>query len=469
MKMIQYMLPAFTACILAGACTKQLDQLPTTSKVGNQFFTTQNEAEEYISSVYGTLQRVGLYGQYLPVLAEISSDNTWDQVPANDNGYAGQLDLFTTIPSNGILSLNWSDSYVAIQRANVVLNRIDAVSYQTDSVKTARKGAMKFVRALIYFNLVRTYGDVPLVTKETTNTNDYFGQGRTNKDTIYTQIVKDLKDAITALPAVADQKGGIVKTAAQALLGKVYLTLAQYPEAIAILNTVVNSGVHSLLSTPGSIFSLSNELNAEIIFAVQFAAGVNGNTEGSPLQQQSSPSGFISGAKGHNLPTRYLYNMYSNADLRKGTYLDTTKQGVPYCKKYTANASNPTDGGSDFVVLRYADVLLMLAEASNESGNTADALTYLNKIRNRAGLTSFLIEDQTQIRNEISLQRQLELVGEGHRWFDLLHTTDPVNTMNTYFKTTGQNITIKDFNLLMPIPQDQVDTDPSIKQNTGYN
>ena len=465
MKTIKFVLPVLWVCILAGACTKQLNQVPPTSKVLNRFFTTQNEAEEYVNSVYDVLQRTGLYGQYLPVIAEIPSDNTWDQVPANDNGYAGQLDLFSTIPSNGILSQNWSDSYVAIQRANVVLNRIDAITYQSDSIKTARKGAMKFIRALVYFNLVRTFGDVPLVTQETTNPNEYFGQGRTPKDTVYAQIIKDLTEAIPALQPTADQKGGVIRTAGQALLGKVYLTLGQNQNAIATLNNVVIAGIHTLLPATASVFPISNELNAEIIFAVQFASNLNGNSEGSPLQQQTSPSGFESGAKGHNLPTTYLYNQYSNSDLRKGVYLDTTKQGVPYCKKYTANVSNPVDGGSDFVVLRYADVLLMLAEADNETTNTTDALKYLNLVRKRAGLADFTATDQTLIKNEISLQRQLELIGEGHRWFDLLRSGNAVQTMNTYFQKTGQNISIKDNNLLMPVPQDQIDTDPSIKPN----
>lgn len=465
MKMIRYILPVLVVSILATACTKQLDQVPDTSKVLSKFFTTQNEAEEYVNAVYGVLQRTGLYGQYLPVIAEIPSDNTWDQVPANDNGYAGQLDLFTTIPDNGILSQNWNDSYVAIQRANVVLNRIDAVAYTADSLKTARKGAMKFIRGLIYFNLVRTFGDVPLVTKETTNPNEYFGQGRTPKDTVYAQIIKDLTEAIPALQPKADQKGGVIRTAAQALLGKVYLTLGQYQNAITALNNVVSSTAHSLLPATANVFSISNELNAEIIFAVQFATGLNGNTEGSPLQQQTSPSGFINGAKGHNLPTTYLYKLYGNADLRKGVYVDTTNQGVPYCKKYTANTSNPIDGGSDFVVLRYADVLLMLAEAYNESANTTDALKYLNMIRTRAGLANFTVTDQAQIKSEISLQRQLELIGEGQRWFDLVRSGNAVQIMNKYFQNTGQNISIKESNLLMPVPQDQIDTDPSIKPN----
>jgi hypothetical protein len=456
------------ALFTLNACTKQLTQIPDTSKVLSHFFTTENEAEEYVNSVYAGLQSQGMYGQYQPCIAEIPSDNTWDQVPANDNGWAGQLDLFSTIPSNGILSQNWKDAYVAIQRANVVLNRIPAISYNNDSIKTARIGAMKFIRALVYFNLVRSYGDVPLVTKETTDPNTYFGQGRTSKDAVYKQIVTDLQEAITQLPAKADKMGGARKTAAQALLGKVYLTMGNYTDAATVLNDVVTSGQHSLLPTTDKVFAITNENNAEIIFSVQYASGVNGNTEGSGLQQQFSPSGFISGAKGHNLPNLSLYKLYSNVDTRKGVYVDTTQTGVPYCKKYAVNAANPIDGGSDFVVLRYADVLLMLSEASNENGNTSNALLYLNMIRTRAGLAAFEYTDKAQLSAEVALERQLELVGEGHRWYDLLRKGNAVKEMNDWFTSQSINVQIDNHSLLMPVPQDQINTDPSIKQNDGY-
>lgn len=454
--------------LVATACTKQLTQIPDTSKVLSNFFTTESESEEYVNSVYAGLQSQGMYGQYLPCLSEIPSDNTWDQVPANDNGWAGQLDLFSTIPSNGILSQNWKDAYVAIQRANVVLNRIGAIPYKSDSTKTARTGAMKFIRALVYFNLVRVYGDVPLVTGETTDPNAYFGHGRTSRDSVYIQVITDLREAITDLPLKADKMGGVRKSAAQALLGKVYLTLDKYQDAIDILQDVVSAGQHSLMTSPDKVFALNNENNAEIIFAVQYASGVNGNTEGSALQQQFSPSGFESGAKGHNLPNVSLYKLYGNGDARKGVYVDTTKQGVPYCKKYFPNTANLIDGGSDFVVLRYADVLLMLAEAYNELGNTVGALGALNQVRNRAGLANYESVDKALLDKEIALQRQLELIGEGHRWFDLLRKGNAVQVMNTWFTDQSINIQIDKHNLLMPVPQDQVNTDPAIKQNDGY-
>lgn len=468
MKKLRLLTALLVLICMATACTKQLTQIPDTSKVLNNFFTTENEAEEYVNATYAALQSQGMYGQYVPCLGEIPSDNTWDQVPANDNGWAGQLDLFSTIPSNGILSQNWKDAYVAIQRANVVLNRLGAITYQNDTIKTARMGAMAFIRALVYFNLVRTYGDVPLVTKETTDPNSYFGQGRNPKDAVYTQIVTDLQDAIARLPLKADKAGGARKSAAQALLGKVYLTQGKYQDAVNVLRDVVTSGQHSLIATTDKVFALSNENNAEIIFAVQYASGVNGNTEGSGLQQQFSPSGFESGAKGHNLPNTSLYKLYTSNDTRKGAYVDTTKQGVPYCKKYAANAANLADGGSDFVVLRYADVLLMLAEAYNELGNAGEALNNLNEVRKRAGLADFESTDKTALDTEIQLERQLELIGEGHRWFDLLRKGNAVKIMNDWFTSQSTNIRIDQHNLLMPIPQDQVNTDPAIRQNDGY-
>jgi len=450
---------------LLGACTKQLDQQPLTSKSLSNFLKTEAEAEEYINAVYGTLQLNGLYGQYLPPMGEIQSDNTYDEVPANDSGVYGQLDQFTTIASNGMISDMWKASYQGIQRANTVLNRIDGITYSTATTKQTRKGEMHFIRALLYFNLVRIFGDVPLVTKETTDPNDFFGQGRTNKDLVYTQIIADLNSAIQELPETTNTQGKVIKTAGQSLLGKVYLTLGKFSESKAALAAVVASGKHNLLTEPADIFSLSNKNNNEIIFAVQFASGINGNTEGSPAYQQFSPSGSVSGAKGHNLPTKSFYQLYANADKRKTAYVGLTNAGVPYCNKLKASNTTPTDGGSNIVVLRYADVLLMLAETENELGNPETARTYLNLVHTRAGLTALPLQSQNDTRASIALERRLELIGEGHRWFDLLRTGAAISVMNTWFSDQGINIRIAQRDLLLPIPQDQIDTDPSIKQN----
>jgi hypothetical protein len=450
------------------ACNDNLYQDPQTSKTLGAFLRNETEVEEYVNAVYGTLQAQGLYGLYLPAITEIPSDNTYDEVPANDDGIYGQLDQFTTIPSNAVVTSVWQASYQAIQRANVVLNRIGNVSYASTTTRDARVGEMKFIRALLYFNLVRLYGDVPLVTQETTDPNTYFGQGRTAAAQVYTQVIKDLTEAAQVLPATASQAGRVRQTAAQALLAKVYLTQKNYSAALPLLQAVVSSGRHALQSNPANVFSLSNENNSEIIFAVQFASGVNGNSEGSLAYQQFSPSGTVSGAKGHNLPTKSLYALYASTDRRKDVYVAVTSSGTPYLKKLAAPTTVITDGGSDQVVLRYADVLLMLAEVQNELNNTTDAATALNLIRTRAGLANTTATTQADLRTAIALERRLELVGEGQRWFDLLRTGTAISVLNSFFAASGILVTIDSHNLLMPVPQAQVNTDPSITQNTGY-
>lgn len=456
-------------CFSAASCKKELYQNPSTSKDISKFLTNQTEVEEYINAVYGNLQSMGLYGLYLPAFAEIPSDNTYDQVPSNDNGNYGQLDQFAIIPANDIVETTWRDSYQAIQKANVVLNRIDAIAYSDAALKQSRKGEMLFIRALMYFNIVRLYGDVPLVTTETTDPNKLFGQGRQPAAKVYDQIKADLTAAIGALPDAPSQPGRVIKTAAEALLGKVFLTLKDYTNAETQLLAVVNSGKHSLLPKVQDVFAVSNENNKEIIFSVQFTSGVNGNSEGSLMYQQFSPSATVSGAKGHNLPTLSLYNLYAPGDLRKGVYVSLAATGAPFDSKLSAPPSSViTDGPSDFVVLRYADVILMLAEVENELGNTQQSAAYLNMIRTRAGLAATAAVSQSDLRDAIALERRLELVGEGHRWFDLLRAGTAVSVMNQWFKDNNILITIDQHNLLMPVPQSQVNTDPAITQNPGY-
>jgi hypothetical protein len=455
--------------VVFASCSKELNQDPLTSKDVSVFLRNETEVEEYVIATYATLQYSGLYGLYMPVLGEIASDNTYDEVPLNDGGIYGELDLFNTIPSNDILENNWRHSYQAIQRTNVVLGRINAIPYKVDSIRRSRTGEMKFIRALLYFNLVRLYGDVPLVTKETTDVNAYFGQGRTPVATVYKQIAKDLTEATDSLLVNPTQPGRIIKTAAQALLGKVYLTLKDYPNARTQLLAVYNSQKHGLLPNINDVFSATNENNKEIIFAVQFASGINGNTEGSIMYQQFSPSATVSGAKGHNLPTRKLYDLYTPADLRKTAYVGLASTGIPFCNKLKKPSTVITDGGSDIVVLRYADVLLMLAEVENEMDHPDLADDYLNPVRNRANLGNTPSTLQADMRRDIALERRLELIGEGHRWFDLLRTDSALTVMNQWFSDSGVPIKIDQHHLLLPVPISQTNTDPSIKQNPDYH
>ncbi|WP_294208266.1 RagB/SusD family nutrient uptake outer membrane protein [uncultured Chryseobacterium sp.] len=461
--------PVVILLLLQSCSSDLLNTSPEATKVTSQFYTDASQIEQGINAVYGTLQYTGQYQQAMLVIGEIPSDNTYDEVPANDSFTYGEFDFFTIQPNNSLIASTWKDHYIGIQQANIILNRIDAIQDMAQATKSNRIGEMKFLRALMYFNLVRVFGDVPLVTKETTNVNDYFGQGRTPVSEVYAFIEKELKDAIPLLPAATTQKGRVTKAAAMGILGKVLITENKYTDALPYLSQIEGLG-YSLLSDVSKIFDVTNKNNAEIIFDVQFASGINGNSEGSPAFQLFSPSGTVAGAKGHNLPTKEIYNLYTGDDKRKSAYIGLTSNGIPYTKKIVKTSNVIADGGSNIVVLRLADVYLMIAECYAKANDLSNANVYLNKIKSRAGIASVNLVSQQALLAEIDKERRLELVGEGHRWFDLVRTGKAVQVMTQHFASTPgySTATIDQHNLLMPVPQGQINTDPAIKQNPGY-
>lgn len=455
---------------LLGSCSSDLlNTLPEADKVTSNFYKDASQIEQGVNGVYGSLQYTGQYKQGLLTIGEIPSDNTFDEVPANDNFTYGEFDFFTIQPTNSLIENAWKDNYVGIQQANIILNRIGSITDMSEGTKKTRIGEMKFLRALMYFNLVRIFGDVPLVTQETTDVNSYFGRSRTPANEVYNFVEGELKEAITLLPATAAQKGRATKGAAMGILGRVLMTRNKFSEALPYLSQIDGLG-YSLLSDVTKIFDVTNKNNAEIIFDVQFASGLNGNSEGSNAFQLFSPSGTVSGAKGHNLPTKEVYNLYSSADKRRNAYIGLTNNGVPYTKKLVKTSSAVDDGGSNVVVIRLADVYLMMAECYAQANDLTNANLYLNKIKTRAGITNVNLTSQQALLAEIDKERRLELIGEGHRWFDLVRTGKAVQVMTQYFAVTPgySTATIDQHNLLMPVPQNQINTDPAIKQNPGY-
>jgi len=467
--MKKILIPIVILLLLQSCSSDLLNTSPEATKVTSQFYADASQIEQGINAVYGTLQYTGQYQQAMLVIGEIPSDNTYDEVPANDSFTYGEFDFFTIQPNNSLIASTWKDNYIGIQQANIILNRIDAIQDMAQATKSNRIGEMKFLRALMYFNLVRVFGDVPLVTKETTNVNDYFGQGRTPVSDVYAFIEKELKDAIPLLPAATTQKGRVTKAAALGILGKVLITENKYSDALPYLSQIDGLG-YSLLSDVSKIFDVTNKNNTEIIFDVQFASGINGNSEGSPAFQLFSPSGTVAGAKGHNLPTKEIYNLYAGNDQRKSAYIGLTSNGIPYTKKIVKTSNVIADGGSNIVVLRLADVYLMMAECYAKANDLSNANGYLNKIKARAGIANVNLASQQALLAEIDKERRLELVGEGHRWFDLVRTGKAVQVMTQHFASTPgySTATIDQHNLLMPVPQGQINTDPAIKQNPGY-
>lgn len=470
---------------MAASCSKSfLDLKPQNQGSVDNFYKTAADIDQAVAGAYDALQNTGEYGQNFVYFMEVSSDNSKQESITNSSGVYGDFDLFRVVPANTVLDQTWKVCYSGILRCNTILNRIGGITME-DAVKTTRQGEVKFLRALTYFNLVRIWGPVSLVTKEITNPYDAFELGRTNTDTVYTQIIADLQEAITILPASYTGKniGRVTKIAAQTLLAKVYLTQKNYSAAAAQLKAVIdyanaNPNALTLLPAYADIFKVTNENSKESIFEVQFLKG--GVGEGSRFVNLFAPANttqFTNGvgtALGDNEPTANLISAYTAGDARKDATIGTLADGRTYAKKFVGQdvPGLANDAGNNFIVLRFADVLLMYAEVLNEtaydaSGN-GDAWTCLNRVHQRAGLTAFAttdLPDQNSFRLAVENERRLELAFENHRWFDLVRTGRVLTVMNA----SGGGFTVKDHQLVFPVPQSQVDTNPDkIEQNPRY-
>jgi len=457
--------------IVFTACENELDTAPKDRFTAGSFYKNASDIDAAVNAAYGGLQKNGLYGFNYHILIETRSDNTFEEEPSNSGGF-GDVDLFNRVTTNSVFRQTWVDSYVTIQAANIVLNRIDAITDMDNALKETRKGEMKFIRALVYYNLVNLYGAVPLVLQETTNPTDYFGQGRTSVQDVFTQIIKDLDEASDALPESNDI-GRANKGASLILLGKAHLTLGNPTEAETALRAING---YTFINTYADVFGIANENNAASIFEVQFQSGVNGGEEGSlfasKFNSQKNP-----GSKGNNIITQDLLNSFEAGDLRKNEIIrDPLDPSVYISTKYIDNTRTLVDDGdNNAIVFRYADVLLSLAEALNSKEYVADgeAFDLMNRIRTRAGLpnlTSATITNQQQFTEALLKERRHEFFYEGHRWLDLKRLVNPVLVMNNHFAGfVGLNITIDQNDLLLPIPLDQLNSDPgSMQQNPGY-
>ncbi len=474
--MKKYLL-ALSMLTVLSSCTKKLDLQPISTVGIDNAYKTSKDADQAIAGAYDALQQPAQYGTNFPFFMEVPSDNSELENLTINAGILAQFERFTLTADNTTLDASWVGLYDGIQRCNVLLNRLPAISMD-QTAKTTRGGEAKFIRALSYFNLVRLWGDVPLVVDEIKDPFTAFNDTRQPQDVVYTQIIKDLQDAVNALPPTysAADIGRATRGAAQTLLAKVYLTKKQYADAATLLKSVITSGNYKLYANFSDVFALANENGAESIFEIQYKSG--GLGEGSTFaadfipQNSNSLIGGVGSALGNNEPTADLYNSYEPADKRKDM-IGKLPDGRLYTKKYLETVKAPGDGDRNFIVLRYADVLLMYAEALNEQGYVSggDAFTYLNQIRVRAGLqgyTSTDLPDQASFRLAVEKERRFELAFENHRWFDLLRTGRAIAVMNQSVPGTGK-ITIDAHNLLFPIPAIEINASAGkLTQNPGY-
>lgn len=382
----------------------------------------------------------------------------------------------------------WRAAYKVINRTNTVLGRIDGIEINTE-LANRYKLECKFIRALMYFNLVRVYGDVPLVLKEISISESY-DILREPKENVYNQIIADLKEA-QGLPVSYStaEDGRATQGAAKALLANVYMTLHKYAEAETILAEIINSGQYSLLeNTPGSlnidgyknVFSPVNHNSKEGIFEIQFLKG--GYGEGSNYANNFAPENSgtnvvaVGGTGGNNIPEMDIYNAYEEGDLRRDCsmslgYYDNRKNNEwvesRYVCKFMDVPYQNNDASNNYPVIRYADVILMYAEALNQNGKTAEACKYLNMTRRRGfGYQTTEISpvdlqttDKAQFSLMVEQERRVELAFENHRWFDLIRTGRAVEVMRS------KGFSLNETNLICPIPQKQIDVNPKLTQN----
>lgn len=477
MRIISFLL--FTSLFFCSACSEQqLDLAPISNANSADFYKTDKDINQAVLSTYDILQSRSQYGHFFIFFMETRADNSEVEDIIKGVGDEGNIDLFREIPTSPILNNTWISSYAGIQRCNTVLARIDKIT-MNENEKNIRKGEVKFIRALTYFNLVRIWGGVPQVTNELENISESYAFGRASVDEIYSLIINDLKDAVVALPVSfpRTEVGRASKGAALTLLGKVYLTRKNYKEAADTLRLVANSSKYSLLSNYADVFDIAKENGAESIFEIQFLKG--GLGEGGIHSILTAPrsnttlTGGIGAGNGDNIPTTNLLEQFETNDSRLTVTVSRLPDKRLYTTKYLDKPFAINDDGRNVIVLRYADVVLMLSEALNELGFEAngEAFALLNQIRTRANVKKYTVSDlpnQNSFRLAIEKERRLELAMENHRWFDLIRTERALEVMNSYPETRVQR-TVKEYQLLFPIPQSQVDINPTkIKQNEGY-
>ena len=486
------------------SCSDFLEQNPQTDLSENDFYKTADDILSAVNGAYSSLQEGDIYGNWY-VFGEIPSDNTRNQLSGSVTTQ-NEFDQFYIDTQNSMIASFWKAAYKVINRTNTVLGRIDGIEINAE-LANRYKLECKFIRALMYFNLVRVYGDVPLVLKEISISESY-DILREPKENVYNQIIADLKEA-QGLPVSYStaEDGRATQGAAKALLADVYMTLHKYAEAETILAEIINSGRYGLLeNTPGSlnidgyknVFSPVNHNSKEGIFEIQFLKG--GYGEGSNYANNFAPENSgtnvvaVGGTGGNNIPEMDIYNAYEEGDLRRDFsmslgYYDNRKNNEwvesRYVCKFMDVPYQNNDASNNYPVIRYADVILMYAEALNQNGKTAEACKYLNMTRRRGfgyqttetSPVDLQTTDKAQFALMVEQERRVELAFENQRWFDLLRWGKAVEVVNKqitetegfYDKYAFTVNKIADWQLLLPIPQSVIDNNPSVvTQNPNY-
>lgn len=482
-----------------------LEEAPKSFVSSDQFYKTQADAIAGVNAIYFKLNATGQtpYHILFSTGMDMMSDDVQPGPGATNADVRSQAVLSHSSTGQRVREI-WQQHYNAINRANIAIEKIPTITMD-ETLRNRLVLEAKFLRALYYFNLVRLYGDVPLILKETTSLSpEALYVERTPAEQVYQQIIQDLTDA-HGLPNDPYSTAGTKYTAADAgratggaargLLAKVYLTRYDYTNAITKAAEVINGSFgYGLFADYSHVFLPAYKNGIEHIFSAQFLA--NADSHGNNQAQRSAPTGIpglIGGFAEQPMPQ--IYKLYTAKDKRRNvsfitsivspttgvTYQLTTKNATtgltepnPHFNKWwdPAQATNLSQSSANVPILRFSDLLLIHAEAINEKdGPTSAAYASYDRVRTRAGLDNLTPGlSQDQFRDSLRVDRRLELVFEYSRWFDLIRYK-PLTGADSYLikslKAAGKT-NAQEKHYLYPIPQQERDNNPNLTQNEGW-
>ncbi|GAA4438644.1 RagB/SusD family nutrient uptake outer membrane protein [Ravibacter arvi] len=510
MKKISVLLIAVAT--IFSSCSDYLEVENPNAIVSDKFFSSETDVQKAVAGIYNAIRSNACLGETSDLYSEERSDNAGRTDNQSAAGTPFQFTNFTLVPTNPEMTNHWNALYSVVSRANYVLSNIDnpSIRFTNESNRAVYKSEALFLRALAYFHLVRKWGDVPMVTRFMTAYEDILaGTFRVKRELVYQQIAEDLSNALNSdLPDIqpAAGKGRTSKAAINGLLGQVYLTMGsvlpdnkqanfarakQYLEAAYAMR-----GFGQLSEIPyQDVFDVAKKNTCpEIIFQIVYRQGDQNYFSNVAFRNQaigetlnskrtSTGSGFFVNPD--------LVNDYEAGDLRKEfsvKWANHASAKTWFITKYrdaseTAGANGW--GGNDFILMRYADIVLMLAEVNERLGNTAEAIGYLDQARTRAGLPDYRTSDANAdyharyptLKLAILHERRSELAFENHRLFDLLRAfgDNPQEFVNYFKAKKAADYGISDLNnvskkdIYFPIPFDEHKLDPEkMYQNEGY-
>ena len=484
--LLTVLIACFSGFLILSGCKKFLDIDPPYTQDAENFFTNKSDYDRALIGAYDLLQ-----GSFMSVwISEIASDNTIAGGESySDTEGLHQIDSMSHGAVNNELTNIFRWNYAGITRCNFIMENKDKIDFDGKEIIL---GETRFLRAYYYFELVKFFGDVPLVIDERLGVDQVTELPRSTKEEVYGQIEEDLLYAASVLNVISSTKGRATKGAAQSLLGKAYLFQEKWAEAAGVFEEVISSGQYGLFNDYSTLFLVDNEGCNETIFDVEYS-GLEGGGYGCLICLEGNAGPGFQGIRqyngpvygdgnSYNLPTQNLYDAFEPNDIRRGATcldIDAFIAAQPnaasityaigggghtgyYNNKYIKRLAemglpdNDLTSPVNYRAIRYADVLLMAAEAYYEEGNTPLATQYVNEVRARVNMPA--INGITI--NDIYNERRLELSCEGHRFFDLVRTGEAESSIVGF--TANKNE-------LFPIPLIEIDlAGGNWNQNPGY-